>query len=144
MSILFFWPGMLYNSKSVKRDDWLVYLCNGFITGAGAGGAVQMEYGNVPLAPLLWLDDIIRGAELIEQARRVNEKIYFWWNWYGIVPQPGQISVHNYGLKNQKKNATLELGKLEGTACYAGLLLAPAEAFFFAKKILFILFFFPF
>ena len=46
--------------------------------GAGAGeGAVQMEYGNVPLAPLLWLDDILNGAEQIEQARRVNEKIIF-------------------------------------------------------------------
>ena len=61
------------------------------------------------------------------------------------MPQPGQISVHNYGLKNQKKNATLELGKLEGTACYAGLLLAPAEAFFLAKKNPFYsVFFFPF
>ena len=39
------------------------------------GGSVQMEYGDVPLAPLMFLDDIINTADTIDKAREVNQKI---------------------------------------------------------------------
>ena len=39
-----------------------------------AGGELQMEYGKVPMAPLLWMDDIINNTGSIEEARQVNAK----------------------------------------------------------------------
>ena len=39
------------------------------------GGELQMDYGQVPLAPLLWIDDIINSTCSIEEARQVNYKI---------------------------------------------------------------------
>ena len=39
------------------------------------GGELQMDYGQVPLAPLLWIDDIINSTSSIEEARQVNYKI---------------------------------------------------------------------
>ena len=79
--------------------------------GAGVGGAVQMEYGNVPLAPLLWLDDIINGAEKIEQARRVNQKIDFLMKQRGLCLNQDKSVCIIMSSKKQKKNATLELEK---------------------------------
>ena len=57
------------------------------------GGAVQMEYGDVPLAPLLWLDDIING---VEQDRFFNET-------KGIVPKPRKICLYYYGVKEAEE-----------------------------------------
>ena len=34
-----------------------------------------MEYGDVPLAPVMWLDDILNRAEGLDEARRVNERM---------------------------------------------------------------------
>ena len=39
------------------------------------GGDLQMEYGDVPLAPLMWLDDILNTADQIKKAREVNKKV---------------------------------------------------------------------
>ena len=39
------------------------------------GGELQLEYGDVPLAPFLWIDDIMNGAEGLDQVRKINEKI---------------------------------------------------------------------
>ena len=34
-----------------------------------------MEYGDVPLAPLIWLDDIMNSTDSLEKAREVNKKV---------------------------------------------------------------------
>ena len=34
-----------------------------------------MNYGTVPLAPLLFLDDVIKGSENVGQARIANQKV---------------------------------------------------------------------
>ena len=34
-----------------------------------------MEYGDVPLAPLMWMDDLMKSAETIEKAFEVNQKV---------------------------------------------------------------------
>ena len=39
------------------------------------GGGDEMTYGKVPLAPFIFMDDIIYGAEGIKSARIANEKI---------------------------------------------------------------------
>jgi hypothetical protein len=40
------------------------------------GGELQLEYGDVPLAPVMFIDDILNIAECLnQQARKVNEKI---------------------------------------------------------------------
>ena len=40
------------------------------------GGELQIEYGDVPLAPVMFIDDILNIAECLNQhARKVNEKI---------------------------------------------------------------------
>ena len=70
-----------------------------------------MEYGNVPLAPLLWLDDIINGSEQIERARKVNEKIDFLMKQRGLCLNQEKSVCIIMGSKKQKKNATLELGQ---------------------------------
>ena len=73
------------------------------------GGAVQMEYGNVPMSPLLWLDDIINAAEQLEQARIVNEKIDFLMKQRGLCLNQEKSVCIIMGSKKQKKNATIEL-----------------------------------
>ena len=39
------------------------------------GGELQMKYGDVPLAPLMWMDDVMNPVETIEKARNVNLKV---------------------------------------------------------------------
>ena len=39
------------------------------------GGEFQIEYGDVPLAPVMWIDDILNAADCLETARNINKKI---------------------------------------------------------------------
>ena len=39
------------------------------------GGEEEMQYGSVPLAPLLFQDDVLHGVEGLEQARSGNLKL---------------------------------------------------------------------
>ena len=39
------------------------------------GGGDEMIYGKVPLAPLIFMDDLIHGAGSIEDARIANERV---------------------------------------------------------------------
>ena len=75
------------------------------------GGAVQMEYGDVPLAPLLWLDDIINGAEQLDQARQVNQRVDFLMKQRGLCLNQEKSVCIIMGSKKQKKSATSELEK---------------------------------
>ena len=70
-----------------------------------------MEYGDVPLAPLLWLDDIINGAEQLDQARQVNQRINFLMKQRGLCLNQEKSVCIIMGSKKQKKCATSELEK---------------------------------
>ena len=39
------------------------------------GGTFQLEYGDVPLAPLMWLDDVLNSTKRLKEAREANTKI---------------------------------------------------------------------
>ena len=41
------------------------------------GEPSQMEYGDVLLAPLMWMDDFISGTDNITKARSINLKVDF-------------------------------------------------------------------
>ena len=40
-----------------------------------AGRSEMLEYGSVPIAPLMWVDDMLNPAETIEQAKETNKKV---------------------------------------------------------------------
>ena len=41
------------------------------------GEPSQIEYGDVPLAPLMWMDDFMSTTDSIEKARSINTKVDF-------------------------------------------------------------------
>ena len=73
------------------------------------GGELQLEYGDVPLAPMMWLDDIINGAEGLEQARKINERINILMKQRGLSLNKDKSVCLFIGSKAQKKRATEEL-----------------------------------
>ena len=73
------------------------------------GGELQMEYGDVPLAPMMWLDDVINGAEDLGEARRVNERINMLLKQRGLSLNQDKSVCLIIGSKLQKKKATQEL-----------------------------------
>ena len=75
------------------------------------GGAVQMEYGEVQMAPLLWLDDIINRAEQLDQARQVIQRIDFLMKQRGLCLNQDKYVCIIMGSKKQKQSATIELEK---------------------------------
>jgi hypothetical protein len=61
------------------------------------GGELQNDYGEVPLAPLMWLDDVLNATEGVDDARKVNAKV--------------NILMKQRGLSlNEKKSICLVLG----------------------------------
>ena len=52
-------------------------LDEGVIEHLPPGGELQLQYGEVPQAPLMWIDDILNGTDNIKKARKVNWQINF-------------------------------------------------------------------
>ena len=75
------------------------------------GGELQMEYGDVPLAPLIWMDDILNGTEGLDQARKANTKIDLLLKQRGLSLNKDKSVCLVIGSKTQKKSATEELNK---------------------------------
>ena len=73
------------------------------------GGELQLEYGDVPLAPLLWLDDIMNGVEGLDQARKINEKINFLIKQRGLLLNKDKSVFIVIGSKPQKQRTSEEL-----------------------------------
>ena len=70
------------------------------------GGELQLEYGDVPLAPLLWLDDIMNGVEGLDQARKINEKINFLIKQRGLLLNKDKSVFIVIGSKPQKQRTS--------------------------------------
>ena len=39
-------------------------------------GKLELEYGRVPLAPIMWMDDFLHSAQGLEEARETNERVF--------------------------------------------------------------------
>ena len=51
-------------------------LDDGVMEHLAPGGDSQVEYGDVPFAPLMFFDNILNTADQLTKAREVNKKIY--------------------------------------------------------------------
>ena len=60
-------PGGALVSQAVLDDGIMEHL--------PSGGELQLEYGDVPLATLMWMDDMMKTTESLEKASEVNEKV---------------------------------------------------------------------
>ena len=68
-----------------------------------------MKYGNVPMAPLIWLDDIINGAERLDQARDINRRTNLIMQERGLCLNQDKSVCIIMGSKKHKKSASSEL-----------------------------------
>jgi hypothetical protein len=67
------------------------------------GGELQMEYGDVPLAPLMWMDDVMKTTESLEKASDVNEKVNILLKQRGLSLNEKKIMLHNYRVKKTER-----------------------------------------
>ena len=70
------------------------------------GEPSQMEYGDVPLAPLMWMDDFISSTDTIEKARLINTKVDFLIKQRSLTLNEEKSICLIIGSKKQKKEAT--------------------------------------
>ena len=73
------------------------------------GGELQLEYGDVPLAPLLWIDDIMNGADGLDKARKTNTKVNYLIKQRGLSLNKDKSVCIIIGSKTQKQRASEEL-----------------------------------
>jgi hypothetical protein len=77
-------------------------LDEGVIQHLPPGGELQLQYGEVPQAPLMWIDDIINGTDNIENARKVNQQINFLLKQRGLSLNKDKSVCLIMGSKKQK------------------------------------------
>lgn len=75
------------------------------------GDRLQMKYGEVPMAPLLWIDDIINTAGGLDEARKINVLIDRVMKQRGLSLNEEKTTCIIIGTKKQKLKATTELQK---------------------------------
>ena len=75
------------------------------------GGANQMKYGDVLLAPLMWIDDIINGAEQLEEARNINMIINLVMKQRGLCLNEDKSVCIIMGSKKTKENCLIRVGR---------------------------------
>ena len=81
-------------------------LDDGVMEHLAPGVELQMEYGDVPLAPLMWTDDIMNPAVCLEKARKVNLKVNFLLKQRGLSLNKKKSACIIVGSKKQKENGT--------------------------------------
>ena len=75
------------------------------------GGNIQMEFGDVPLAPLMWMDDILNSVQGIIEAREANKKVDTLMKQRGLTLNKDKSVCLVIGSKKQKQEVTRELEK---------------------------------
>jgi hypothetical protein len=75
------------------------------------GDSLQMGYGEVPMVPLLWLDDIINTAGGLDEARQINVLINKVMKQRGLSLNEDKSAIIIIGSKKQKLQASTELEK---------------------------------
>ena len=73
------------------------------------GGGDEMTYGSVPLAPLLFMDDIIHGAHGIEAARLANKKVDMVVKSLNLSLNQDKTSCILMGNRKQRQDTKTEL-----------------------------------
>ena len=74
-------------------------------------GRLELEYGEVPLAPLMWMDDLLHAARGLEEAREVNRRVDFMMKKRGLKLNEEKSVCIIIGRKNQKKEITDQMEK---------------------------------
>ena len=74
-------------------------------------GRLQMNYGEVPMAPLLWIDDIINTAGGLDEARQINVLVNKVMKQRGLSLNEDKSAIIIMGSKKQKLQASTELEK---------------------------------
>merc|ERR1719509_542175 len=73
------------------------------------GGEDEVEYGEVPLQPMLFQDDLIHGANTVEQARRANKKVDKVMREKGLALNKSKTNYILMGSRRQVKEARREM-----------------------------------
>ena len=73
------------------------------------GGDIQLKYGNVPLAPLMYQDDLADGSDSIENARIANRRVDFLTKQRGLDLNREKTVCILIGTKKQKEAANKQL-----------------------------------
>ena len=73
------------------------------------GGDLQMEYGDVPLAPVMWIDDILNSADCLETARKINVAVDKVMKQRGLSLNRDKSVCLIIGSKKEQQKATTEL-----------------------------------
>ena len=63
-----------------------------------------MKYGDLSMAPLMWLDDVINGALQIEEARDINVRINLVMKQRGLCLNQDKSVFLVMGSKKQRKS----------------------------------------
>ena len=77
--------------------------------GNPGGGNFQRKYGSVPLAPLIFQDDILEGSEGLKEARISNKKVDFLTKQRGLELNRDKTVCIVIGSKKQKQKISQEL-----------------------------------
>ena len=84
-------------------------LDDGVMEHLSPGGVLQMEYGDVPLAPLLWMDDVLKTTLSLDIARKTNLKVNILLKQRALSLNRKKSVVIILGSKKQKENASSTL-----------------------------------
>ena len=74
-------------------------------------GRLELEYGEVPLAPLMWMDDLLHAAPGLDEANEVNKRVDKMMKKRGLKLNETKSVCLIIGNKQQKKNLTEQLEK---------------------------------
>ena len=73
------------------------------------GGHLQIEYGTVPLAPLMWVDDMLSATGGLQKAREINTKVDKLMKQRGLNLNGDKSICIIIGTKKQKRDATQQI-----------------------------------
>ena len=75
------------------------------------GGGDELTYGSVPIAPIIFQDDVIHGAEGVEEARTANKRMDIVVKKLNITLNKDKSLCTVIGSKNQRMQIRAELQK---------------------------------
>ena len=72
-------------------------------------GSPSLEYGSVPLAPLMWVDDMLQPSRGLDEARETNKRVDLMMKQRGLNLNSSKSVCLIIGNKKQKMEATRQL-----------------------------------
>ena len=70
------------------------------------GGQLQLEYGDIPPAPLIWMDDVLNSTKGLKEAREANKKMNIVLKKRGLCLNKEKSGFLVIGSRKQKMNIT--------------------------------------